>query len=162
MINLKLAEYDLETKKFIKFIKLGSDYGEFMYVGDCVFVIDDFGYSPDMCHDLGARDPLNRFNGRFDGRTYGHGKFVLILDDQDNVYLEKKVATGKDHDGIRFTIDYDCYSFKADEESYYHKKPEQEYQGELHENPEFWDKIGTVIKRKHTEYHTIKTIKEND
>lgn len=31
------------------------------------------------------KDPLNRFNGLFDGRTYGKGRFVLVKDGEDDV-----------------------------------------------------------------------------
>lgn len=91
MLNLELAKYDLETRKFEKFLELarakfGRRYYEvessFRGFGDGFFLGKDFIYLPDdeAFYFVDEKDPLNRFNGLFDGRTFGNGKFVLILE----------------------------------------------------------------------------------
>lgn len=85
-MELRLSEYNLNTGKFESFLEIGNKNG-FAYCGDYIFV----NYlEPE--HNLGVenydmyylkkfkkdqKDPLNRFNGLFNGRTYGEGKFVL-------------------------------------------------------------------------------------
>lgn len=86
MINLKLAEYNLETGRFKRFLELGKDFG---YFGDYIAIKYFAPYNDFVGQDKvntwclnelkkDQKDPLNRFNGLFDGRTYGEGKFVLI------------------------------------------------------------------------------------
>lgn len=77
MIKLKLAEYDLKTGKFNEFFDLGlNEPYSFGFYGDTITVyyawIDE-----SFSYDLDKKDPLNRFNGLFDGLTYGEGRFVL-------------------------------------------------------------------------------------
>lgn len=82
MINLRLAEYDLETEKFVKFLELGR---HFLYGGGYIlftrssgyFFIDTCGQKYRECF-LDITDPLNRFDGLFNGITYGDGRFVLV------------------------------------------------------------------------------------
>ena len=100
MINLKLAEYDLETGKFKRFLELGKDFG---YYGNFILVSNDLSQNfaeentpvseseqDGSCGSIPSsvvrvlkdkKDPLNRFNGLYDGFTYGNGRFVLIESD---------------------------------------------------------------------------------
>jgi len=92
MINLKLAEY--KDGKFLRFLKLGN---EFCYGGDYITVATvakvtisgecDIG----GCFEKDKTDPLNRFNGLFDGRTYGKGRFVLIMESHIKGFFEDDV-----------------------------------------------------------------------
>ena len=89
-MELRLAEYNLETGKFERFLELGRD---FAYAGYGIIVknkkplidgsiLDTWPYIWREAEDEGffdkdEKDPLNRFNGLFDGRTYGNGRFIL-------------------------------------------------------------------------------------
>lgn len=134
-MNLKLVEY--KERKFEKFLKLGKD---FVYGGDFIEIKTFLkeGYMEGGYEVVtGARpitekyskdetDPLNRFDGLFDGRTYGEGRFVLVLDDQDSVKEP----------------DYVAFSGKSWEpESFSGKIKKGKLIGNLHENPELYDKI---------------------
>jgi hypothetical protein len=97
-MDLKLAEYDLEGK-FKGFLELGADEG-FAYCGHFIFASwlkEEYRFHSNTDrketysdyylsrYDKDQKDPLNRFDGRFNNRSYGEGRFVLIKDDQDNV-----------------------------------------------------------------------------
>lgn len=87
MLNMRLAQYNLETGKFEKFLKLGKD---FLYGGDFIcfhnpntqalYKYSDDDGLPTILYNLDEKDPLNRFDGFFNGRTYGGGRFVLIAE----------------------------------------------------------------------------------
>lgn len=101
MLKLKLAEYDLKTGKFLRFLELGTDFGYFgnyLINNDIILsghrVLSDEERSTIHLRKEGLAfiaakylkdktDPLNRLNGLFNGRTYGEGRFVLIVNDQD-------------------------------------------------------------------------------
>ncbi len=73
-MKLKLAEY--KDGKFLEFLELGED---FLYGGYFIKVnigSAEYSGSADF-YDLDETDPLNRFNGLFDGSTYGEGRFIL-------------------------------------------------------------------------------------
>jgi hypothetical protein len=84
MINLKLAEYDLKTGKFQGFLELAEEpfYEGFLLGKDFIMVMDEEAESHwERINNIfyqDEKDPLNRFNGLFDGRTYGKGKFILL------------------------------------------------------------------------------------
>lgn len=112
-MNLRLASYS-ESGKFEKFLELGKDFG---YFGDFIIVNSECDENyldvPSLCLDImnaeGAvmaefggdqrfycakkdpKDPLNRFNGLFDGRSYSGGRFVLELEGEDNIYSAEMV-----------------------------------------------------------------------
>jgi hypothetical protein len=90
MIYLRIAEYNLQTGKFERFLELGSDYGSFFYCGDCVGIWDKSSEIKNGAHYFqDVKDPLNRFDGLFDGMTYGNGRFVLIIEGNiDDVYAK--------------------------------------------------------------------------
>jgi hypothetical protein len=87
-MQLKLAEY--KDGKFERFLELGKD---FVFGGEYIIItglnLDKLREDPryyDLDTDLtnisiyplDKKDPLNRFDGLFDGRTYGGGGFVLL------------------------------------------------------------------------------------
>lgn len=86
MINLRLAECDLKTGKLKRFLELGKD---FVYGGDFVGVYPKTAlqairkctiFSSDNFYkfEKDETDPLKRYNGLYDGFTYGNGRFILI------------------------------------------------------------------------------------
>lgn len=91
MIDLKLAEYDLESFKFKRFLKLQKD---FLYAGKYIKLLDHIEIqgkcvASDYCYKefwIDDHDPCSRFNGLFNGRTYGAGMFVLIENDEDTFF----------------------------------------------------------------------------
>jgi len=166
MINLKLAEY--KEGKFEKYLELGKD---FLYGGDFIIFTKESGYFfidntlnkyREKFKD--KKDPLGRFNGLFDDRTYGEGRFVLIQGFeykkfthwQDSIYSIEEVY------GRKRALD--ILSFLKSSGNYYGEYPNafdfsyskdncdsgaiyllEEYDGQLvgniHENPELWEKI---------------------
>ena len=133
MINLRLAEYDLETGKFKSFLELGKD---FLFGGDIIVFHNPSSQNNykyfDCCgvahidYKKDKKDPLKRFNGLFNGRTYGEGRFVLIINYQDNI--NKNI----EYDGYE---DVYIYTLGTDIEANF-IEPEN-----LHENPELYEKI---------------------
>ena len=113
MINLKLAEYDLKTGKFVRFLELGK---EFLFGGDIIVfhnpsLQNNYKYV-DCCgvthidYKKDETDPLKRFNGLFNGITFGKGIFILIENYKD-------IITAKvDYEDIIFyNIGRGYYSF---------------------------------------------------
>ena len=91
MINLKLAEY--KDGKFERFL----EFKDFMLSENYIVNVKELNrvnhsHSSSNYHysffqyDKDEKDPLNRFDGLFDGRTYGGGRFVLIENNQDDIY----------------------------------------------------------------------------
>jgi hypothetical protein len=86
MIDLKLAEYDLKTGKFKKFLEIGKG---FYYAKDYI-VVDREGFvlnsdSDCVYYYLDKIDLLRRFGSAFNGKTYGLGRFVLIVNNNKAV-----------------------------------------------------------------------------
>jgi len=160
-MELKLAQYNLETGKFEKFLELGKDFGyfeEFILIKPYSDYWIDIKFS-DYC--LGGKiinkdkkDPLNRFNGLFDGRTYWKGKFVLIdkipiligqnedveiwlddiIDSSDEGRLSQRFVCKKtDLNYCRVQL----FGFLP----YYESCSEYIKVGNLHENPELYEKL---------------------
>lgn len=127
-MNLKLAEY--KDGKFERFVELG----EFLLGKNYVLLLNSDDEDADFSDyyygkpfEIDEKDPLNRFDGLFDGRTYGEGRFVLIENDEDDVYSK---------------LDYDGY----DDIFIYTMKPaihDDSFNicGNLHENPELFEQI---------------------
>lgn len=99
-MQLKLAEYNSDGE-FERFLEIGKDFG---YYGNYIKIVTNltkitvrFNSDPntdvvqtlpkDFKFALDIKDPLNRFDGLFNGRTYGEGRFVLTKDGGDDVYL---------------------------------------------------------------------------
>jgi hypothetical protein len=134
MINLKLAEYN-KDEKFQGFLELGKDFlfaDYFIFIpkfGDGEYLDDR--ENGDQADPLGRiyrrdeKDPLKRFGGLFDGRTYGEGKFVLIRDDEDDI-----IQMGQHNYQRKFDDSDDKLHYLG---AY--------ILGNLHENPELYKKI---------------------
>lgn len=147
MLQLKLADYGGKKEKFERFSELGSDFvfgGDFIlfhnpeevsyknYLND-PSVINTTILASNYCQVKffkDKKDPLNRFDGLFNGRTYGKGRFVLISNlggvcEQDDVFLnvytqKKRIA-------------------RCQEDSYYTSGSAFFCLGNLHEKPELWE-----------------------
>lgn len=152
MINLKLAEYDLKTGKFVRFLEqedfeyFAPEYEDFKLPTETTDWLFDFkdkkfllgkdfvGFRYNVAYEgerlevfkKDEKDPLNRFDGLFNGRTYGKGRFVLIINNQDNI--NKNI----EYDGYE---DVFIYTLGTDIETNF-IEPEN-----LHENPELYEKI---------------------
>jgi hypothetical protein len=125
MINLKLAEYDLNTGKFQEFLELYnlckfSKEIAFLLGQDSIRIIEHEICGDYWDYEKDKKDPLNRFNGLFDGRTFERGKFVLIRDNEDDYENIFEYSMTKKEDG------------------------EWQPSGNLHENPELYEKIKNI------------------
>lgn len=105
MINLKLAEYDLKTGKFVRFLELGK---EFTYGGDYIIIASVVNNRANLLgtFNLDKKDPLKRFNGSFNGITFGKGMFILIENYKDII-----TANVNYEDIIFYNIGRGYYSF---------------------------------------------------
>lgn len=153
MIDFKLAQYNLETSKFEKFLEIGRDFGYFghfifvQYIGDgsIPYIQGGFEEFYGPCFLKDEKDPLNRFNGLFDGITYGNGRFVLIQGRdgdiiQQNIYGDN----GQIFPRIYFILNGiplrpDCYGTL---QNYGEKILKNAIiLGNIHQNPELYEKI---------------------
>jgi hypothetical protein len=145
MINLKLGEY--KNKKFKRFLEIGKD---FVFGGEVIGFTSEnhdeqsFDKYPDLIQwfEKDKKDPLNRFNGLFDNRTYGEGKFVLIINDEDDIYqcydvYERWHRRKGDVNSSELT-DYDNEGYSDEDYRIC------ENQGNLHEKPELYQKIKNI------------------
>ena len=169
MINIKLAKYS-EEGKFEKYLELGKD---FLYGGDFIRVFASTEEEYKEMREMKAlvvfanktlqkdeKDPLNRFDGLFNGRTYGDGRFVLIpqslvegsLMSTDDVILHGFVRN-KDYYNAAILIflsemkgntktNFVIKEFQLESEIVDKlMKGEGPIVTNLHENPELWSKI---------------------
>lgn len=152
-MKMKLADYGT-TGKFERFLELGTgllnknlkykdsafqkDFNDgvncnFLFGGDCIIIlyqefhngsksIDGFRFDRD------EKDPLNRFNGLFSGRTFGEGRFVIVIDDCDDVR----------------TPSYTIVTSSTPERPYSHTFLKGEVMGNLHQNPELFSKLEQI------------------
>jgi hypothetical protein len=152
MINLKLAEYkDGKFQSFLELCKteLLVNYNfeikineeGFLFGRDCIIKISHgiICLSEIETFYKDEKDPLNRLGGLFDGRTYGEGDFVLIKDDEDDIYqcydvYERWHRRKGDVNSSELT-DYDNEGYSDEDYRIC------ENQGNLHENPELYEKI---------------------
>lgn len=179
MINLKLAQYNKEGKferfgellqteqatygKFNKddrgklFFELGKNYISLTDVWQSGAVAHRFIYEKD------EKDPLNRFNGLFDGRTYGDGKFVLMCatesfnENGEYIYQDDFISADMKY-GMRPNsfravglviqngneMQTKLKDYHWDAVGAVHPatgKSETKIIGNLHENPELWEKV---------------------
>lgn len=138
--NLKLADYNKEGK-FEKFLELGKDFlfgGDFLTL-NIISIAPTIEKNcinrdvPKISIEYGKivkdqKDPLNRFNGLFDGRTYGNGRFVLEINEQDKI---TKCNTGH---SVYYLLGNKIQSEDREYEI-------RSIAGNLHENPELWEKV---------------------
>lgn len=137
MIGLRLAQYNPDTGEFKNFLELG----DFKYEELCIKIphpqtSSNVGLIHSTVHEVykpDLKDPLSRFNGRFDGRTYGGGKFVLIKSDQDDI-VEWVIGNRRDRP-ISFVGDW---KYEGDNSRNVHLPIKL---GNIHENPVLWAKI---------------------
>ena len=157
MINLKLAEYTKEGE-FKSFLELGRNFllgGEkIVFINNPDHYVVDFSVT---VFGLDKKDPLNRFDGLFDGRTYGGGRFVLIESFRNKriTYSEDDVFCFDEEDKIlgflsKNLVVTDCrygtYGFTFSREALLKGtenflENDHFYTGNLHQNPELWSKI---------------------
>lgn len=149
MINLKLACYNEkgEFKKFLELSNNGIQYApngkEFMNDG---FL---FGFKMVMIeidgimesYHLEEKDPFHRFDGLFDGRTYGEGRFVLIKDDEDKIEVVETFKNKIKGYCYKGTCKYDQPFTTEDEEMGIFDVGNTIEETTIHENPELWSKI---------------------
>jgi len=135
-MKLKLAEY--KDGKFESFRELGKD---FAFCGDYVLLCEARkGYFEDRTRDFeydeyyldrfnkDKKDPLNRFDGLFDGRTFGEGRFVLVKNHQDDVLRFFWEIKSVKHFVVK--LRHKFFESQIDERL-----------GNIHENPELWGKV---------------------
>lgn len=159
-MNLKLAEY--KDGKFERFLELGRILGYsgesdnlFSYAGNSISIMDAVcGYcekeevvyatieTREFLKD--KKDPLNRFNGLFNGRTYGEGRFVLIIDDQDTrreYFPITYDASGRRKVNIHIDPTSLNASFNPEISEIKMLRGDFRFLGNLHENPELFEQI---------------------
>jgi len=172
-MQLRLAEY--KDGKFERFLELGEDFlfgGEFVYLPKGI-PQPDFWENGEQEEFYGSlfkldqKDPLNRFDGLFDGLTYSNGRFVLIeglgiKDRNDKEIFIHDILAQQDkyanltqdlflvrgnrthitgyEGGNFYGINLDCHITSAIFDS---KDIDlrTEILGSLHENPELWEKV---------------------
>jgi len=155
MINLKLAEY--KDGKFERFLELGKDFG---YFEDFISVASDCSLAENLLIEtdewaLASRtvirfrkdekDPLSRFDGLFDDRTYGEGRFVLIegFKFKEKIIWEDDVL-GFYNELIKFKKDFVMSNCGHGEQSsmnrigFYFCNTDTSFKGNLHKNPELF------------------------
>jgi hypothetical protein len=142
-MQLKLAEYSTDGK-FRRFLELGKDFaygGEFILVDgkfnkphekwlSCPTCLRSYGFASAITlqefeFKKDEKDPLNRFNGRFNGLTYGKGRFILIEEDSDDFNRDRILKSdwmAAVYFGQRNYEDFIAV-------------------GNIHENPEFYSKL---------------------
>ncbi len=173
-MELKLAEY--KNGKFERFLELGKD---FVYANDYILVdgkfnkpyeewlscptcLRSYGFATPITlqefkFEKDKKDPLNRFNGSFNGRTYGEGRFVLIKGFRDYEYPNTlSLAHYQDsfYEGEKLLRFAEEISEEGFFQSYYFECKENKDRyyghfdfslshptGNLHESPELWEKV---------------------
>lgn len=154
MINLRLAEYNLETEKFERFLELGKDFaycGEFLILKNKDKLIDgsvlecwSYIWRDDKkLIKKDPKDPLNRFNGLFDCRTYGEGRFVLIIETNYTTENNKKIYFDDIVDMPNWPECAGDENLKLIDEHFINTNRYIIHNiiGNLHENPELWEKV---------------------
>lgn len=148
-MQLKLAEYNKDGK-FEGFLGLGTKDG-FAYCGDYIFAtyLDvEHPFEWDDKHRViyasyylnkfykDEKDPLNRFDGRFSNRSYGNGRFILIVDDEDDIFVDLWAEELNYEDGKK----YKTHIIRS-ERLKYSGRDRFELTADLHQNPELYEKL---------------------
>lgn len=153
-MQLKLAEY--KDGKFERFLELGEDFvygGHFIKVDESEKARSERErFNRENKENItqlywgilqkDEKDPLNRFDGLFDGRTYGEGRFVLMkfheffqnCDDAVYSAMRQKTFFGEKEEFI--TVLGSEQKLKT-----YGVVSDDVCIGNLHENPELWEKV---------------------
>jgi len=142
-MQLKLADYGENKEKFERFLELHIA-GEWKYLGNAIEVwnqsladgqrnlgANEFCINGWETFYLDEKDPLNRFNGLFNGRTFGNGRFVLI-ENRDFIKQVELIYDNGDH-----FITYETGKSIFDGR----KNRIEILQGNLHQNPELWEEV---------------------
>lgn len=157
-MKLKLADYGGERSKAIGFLELGRN---FSYAENWIDKYTTHYKDKTQTYDFerierDEKDPFGRFGGLFDGRTYGKGRFVLVMgfevseDSRIFTIWQDSVAT-KNNDNylVKFgEFEENCgccyhlfgYSQTAGHRDIFDPFGEFEIKT-LHENPELWGKV---------------------
>lgn len=148
MINLKLARYDLETGKFERFLELGKDFvygGDYILITEKMTMLGVWGFGDPFSFKKDQQDPLWRFNGLFNGRTYGEGRFVLVESKIIDRFGKKIVMSQDDvfkyNKHRQVSVSFDNFHYWQETESQIETNNKFKILGNLHENPELYEKI---------------------
>ncbi len=162
-MQLKLADYGENKEKFKRFFELGKN---FLFGGEFIKVfaseaekqeidlynesINSIMLSPYPQHQFfkDEKDPLNRLGGHFSGRTFGKGRFILIKGFQfkEKIIWEDEVL-GFYHELIKIKKDFAISNCGHGEQSgmnragFYFCNTDTSVKGNIHENPELWEKV---------------------
>lgn len=170
-MELKLAEY--KDGKFERFLELGSD---FVFGGDFILFHnpEEFSYKnylndPSVINTTilasnhcqvkffkDKKDPLNRFGGAFNGKTYGDGKFVLFkklitsVEQWDYDFVARENPDPKEQnvfirfDGLKCKIRNNWFYHDVAVHPYFFLdwvNSDEKVIGNIFENPELWEKV---------------------
>lgn len=151
-MQLKLAQYNAEGK-FERFLELGRNPDHFVYFGDGISYIEEKEGErfPWIEHTLykDEKDPLNRFDGLFDSRTYGNGRFILVRwcgqEWEDSIYISEMSTYAFDEAAI-LKYGAEEVSFVTKDKHYIWDEAAEifslyEHKGNIHQQPELWSKI---------------------
>lgn len=148
-MKLKLAEY--KDGKFERFWNL-PDFGyyeDFVSISNTTIDTErakkeiEAGYKA-TGFQRDEKDPLSRFDGLFDGITYGQGRFVLEINNCFNIY--ERTAVFKDFSKLHeYSFNQYLYNTKPEMENLFLKNFLYFYPisqvGNIHQNPELWEKV---------------------
>lgn len=158
-MKLRLAEY-----KDIDFVRFWN-FPEFGYYGDFISLSNELLNTERAVQEIEAgfkatsfkkdkKDPLNRFDGLFDGRTYGNGRFVLMR--QVGEFCEDSIID--DNLGVNPRIDIKLLEWGL-EGGFINQNSwellcllDAKYLGNIHENPKLlsgqrinFDEVSKII-----------------
>ena len=148
-MQLKLAEY--KDGKFERFLELGKD---FIYGGNYIVLVKEIPAFLGFADLLGCdpyifkkdeKDPLNRFGGIFNNRSYGEGRFILV-ESKIIDRLGKKITMSQDeifsyNEYIQRACDFINFHHWQETEDQVERNPNFKILGNLHEQPELWGKV---------------------
>lgn len=143
---LKLAEY--KDGKFEKFLELGKDFvfgGEYIFLTEKMTMLGVWGFGDLFSFRKDEKDPLNRFNNLFDGRTYGDGRFILVKSKIIDRFGKKIIMSQDDifkyNKYYQKSCDFVNFHYWQETENEIKKNSNFKILGNLHENPELFSKI---------------------
>jgi hypothetical protein len=148
MINLKLAEYNKDGKfqGFLELYNLCKFSGEraFLLGQDSIRIIEHEICGDYWDHEKDEKDPLNRFNGLFNGMTYGEGRFVMFVNDNFSIYEQKFFDKKHEEFGYGLNLNGNISCTFKNASSFtgkYLNSTSPKLIGNLMENPELYEKL---------------------